>query len=89
MYFLQLGFVEIVNIPASISISVMGFPLGSYMGLASTSSFEDLIAGYEEPDRGGVAFAEGSSLTAGDRAGLFAVSGVEVRTGVALTMETR
>ncbi len=81
--------VVISDVPASMSISVIDFPLGSYIGLASTSSFEDLIAGYEAPDLGGVAFAEGSSLTAGERGVLGTESGVEVPAGVALTMETR
>ncbi len=88
MYFAT-RFVELVDVPASMSISVIGFPLGSYIGLASTSNFEDLIAGYKEPDRGGVAFAEGSSLTAGDRAVLYTESVVKVPTGVDLTTETR
>ena len=31
----------------------MGFPLGSWIGLASTSIVEDLIAGYVAPERWG------------------------------------
>lgn len=35
----------------SMSISVIGFPLASCTGFASTSMLEVLIAGYEAPDR--------------------------------------
>ena len=77
------------GVPASMSISVIGFPLGSYIGLASTSMLEDLTAGYEAPDLWGAAFTEDSTLTAGDRGVLGTESGVEVLTGVFLTMETR
>ena len=76
------------DIPVSKSTSVIGFPLGSYIGLASTSTFEDLVAGYEAPDLGGVAFAGGSILTAGERGVLEVESGVEFNTGVLLTAET-
>ena len=48
--FFAVGGVQVVEVPASMSISVMGLPLGSYMGFASTSILEDLIAGYEEPN---------------------------------------
>ena len=58
------------------SISVIGLPFGSYMGFASTSILEDLIAGYEAPDRCGATFTEGSTLTAGDRGVLGTESGV-------------
>ncbi len=78
----------ILDVPVSKSTSVIGFPLGSYIGLASTSTFEDLIAGYEAPDLGGVAFAGGSTMTAGERGVLETESGVEVLTGVLLTAET-
>lgn len=41
--------------PTSTSTSVIDLPLGSCIGLASTSIFEDLIAGYDAPERcGGV-----------------------------------
>ena len=57
--------------PASISISAIGFPLGSYIGFASRSIFDVLTAGYEEPGRGGVAVAvlEASILIAGEGEG--------------------
>ena len=42
------------GVPASMSISVIGFPLISYIGLASTSMLEDLTAGYEAPDLWGM-----------------------------------
>ena len=46
-------------------MSVMAFPMGSYMGFASTSIVEVLIAGYEEPGLPeGTSFAGASILTA-------------------------
>lgn len=50
----------------------MSLPFGSYTGFASTSILEVLTAGYEAPDRGGVAVGRlcASSLMAGAGDGL-------------------
>ena len=48
------------------SISVIGFPLGSYKGLASTSILELFTAGKDDPGFTGVSLPETSALTAGD-----------------------
>ena len=48
------------------SISVIGLPFGSYIGLASTSILEILMAGYEAPDREGVVLMDDSFFTAGE-----------------------
>lgn len=49
--------------PASISISVIGFPFASYTGLASISIVEVLIPGYDDPNRDAPALLGGSALT--------------------------
>ena len=57
--------------PASISTSVIGLPVGPWMGFASTSIDDVLTPGYEVPsfERDGVAFPPDSDLTAGERGG--------------------
>lgn len=54
------------------STSVIGFPVGPWMGFASTSIEEVLTAGYEAPDLAGVgaAFPIVSILIAGERGAL-------------------
>lgn len=59
------------TLPPSMSISVIGLPFGSYIGLASGSILEVLIAGYEAPDRNGADFATFSTLATGIFLGLF------------------
>ena len=71
--------------PASISVSVMGLPFGSYIGLASTSILEDLIAGYVAPEREDEGLARASGAGAGDWRDFFTRSGVAVLAGDFLT----
>lgn len=47
------------------SMSVIGFPFGSYIGLASTSILEVLIAGYVAPARKDVDLGRASCPDAG------------------------
>lgn len=72
-------------VPASMSISVIGLPFGSYIGLASTSILEVLVAGYVAPEREDVGFAKASCPGAGDCRDLLASSGVAALTGDVLT----
>ena len=53
------------QLPASISKSVIGLPFGSYTGFASTSICDVRTAGYDAPERGGVALAGASVLITG------------------------
>lgn len=75
--------------PASISTSVIGLPFGSYIGLASTSILEILIAGYVVPGRADVGLVGASCPGAGDWKGLPIGSGVAVASGDCLIALTR
>ena len=55
--------------PSSILTCVIGFPAGSYKGLASTSIFEVASPGKSAPDNCDIPFAGASFLTEGSLVG--------------------
>lgn len=63
-----------IRVPSSMLTCVMGFPAGSYTGLAFTSIFEIDNPGRSAPETGGVPFAAFSFSIAGS----FAVTSVAI-----------
>lgn len=70
-------------------ISVIGFPLASYTGLASMSSLEVFTARYEDPNRDTPALLGGSTLIDCGGRGLELEAGEAVLLGSCLIAFTR